>query len=94
MQMAQQGLVAAGGRGKPRGLQEIQADVDVKKARAAKDQAQALATQKGIGRENLKAIYDMQADSRKQSHDEKTASLEQLIALFQALKPEAPRADT
>lgn len=91
MQMAQQGLVAAGGRGKPRGLQEIQADVQVKQARAAKDQAQALATQRGIGRENLKAIYDMQAESRKQGHDEKTASLEQLIQLFSVLKPEAPR---
>lgn len=99
MQMAQQGI-SPGGRGKPRGLQEIQADVAVKHARAIKDSAQAqklsadaAATQKGVGRDDLRLIFDQLLRFKQQGNEDKKISLDALSKMWDAIKPEAPRAN-
>lgn len=93
MQMAQQGLVSAGGRGKPRGVQEIQADVGLKQARMAKDLAQAQSIRGGNARDSLRNVFDMAMDARQQKQDNSMKTLDLLTKLFSALKSEAPRAD-
>jgi hypothetical protein len=94
MEMAKQGI-QPGGRGKPRSLEEIQADVQVRKSRAFKDMAQGqhqLAQAQNVGKvppmETLKQMFDVFAESRRMGQEDKKISLDALAKLFQALKPE------
>lgn len=94
MEMAKQGI-QPGGRGKPRSLEEIQADVALKKGRAFKDMAggqkllaDARSTSRGSNMEGLRVIMDGLKQFKDSQRDDKKLSLEALTKLFDALRPE------
>lgn len=99
MQMAMQGI-QPGGRGKPRGIQEIQADVAVKHGRALKDvaqaqhlaaQATAVTTNSRVG--TLDKAMNVLLEGRRLNQEDKKISLQALAQMFDALRPEpAPAA--
>jgi hypothetical protein len=93
-ELAEKGMAAYGGRGKPRSLEEIQGDVALKHSRAFKDMAQgqkmiadARAVPHATINNDLKLILDAIAKSRQGDQGDKKLSLEALQTMFDALRP-------
>lgn len=87
MQMAQMGI-SPGGRGKPRGLEEIKADTALKQARAAEHMAKAKSMGAGIARDDLRSIFDALLNAKKVQQGDRKLSLEALDRLFEGLRPQ------
>lgn len=85
MQMVMQGI-SPGGRGKPRGLEEMKADTQLKQARAAEHAAKARATMAGIGRENLRGVFDAVKGAHEMYRDDRSMNIDLLGKLFDVLK--------
>ncbi len=86
-QMAQMGI-SGGGRGKPRGIQDVQTDNMLKVARAQEHIAKARAlTNTGV-RDDLTAIFDRLMGADKQRQADAKLSIEALKTIFDGLKPQ------
>jgi len=85
MQMAMQGI-SPGGRGKPRGLEEIKADTQLKQARSIEHLAKASATLQKPQNDRLRTVFDIQRGQRELQQGERGLNLELLGRLFDALK--------
>lgn len=85
MQMTMQGI-SVGGRGKPRGLQEIKADTDLKNARATEHMAKAKAIMQKPQNERLKTVFDAVGRFGDMAQKEREMNIDALAKLFQALK--------
>lgn len=90
MQMAQQGI-SAGGRGKPRGIQDVQADNTLKQARAAENMAKAKHLAATTRRDDLRTVMDTMIDFHRARHDmqhkNKQLDLAALEKMFAAMRP-------
>jgi hypothetical protein len=85
MQMAMQGI-SAGGRGKPRGLEEIKADTQLKQARAVEHLAKAKAMAAKPQQDNLRTVFDIAKSRHELGQRERELNIEMLGKLFDALK--------
>lgn len=87
MEMAKQGLVSFGGRGKPRSVEEIQAQTALTKGKALHEHVKAAALAKSIPRDDLRLALDGAIAKNSARNDGEKLSLEALDKMFKALKP-------
>lgn len=87
MELAKQGLVSFGGRGKPRSIEEIQAQTKLTQGRALEHFAKARSIMQQGPRDDLRLALDAETQRAKNKNDGDKLSLEALTKLFDALRP-------